>query len=320
MSIPVETITGAVTSDEGQVTSSIPVSYASALDDKTLTDTGFYWRERGSVRVLVCKPLEDAGFVNGFSTRLGGVSNLQAEPPASAGGQIGIDLNLAGFDEDSAENIYENRRRFLSAFDGEFDLATAWQVHGDGVKIVRTAEDIQNSEERFDALVSSRENTLVGVKTADCVPILIGDPVTRSFAAIHAGWKGTAAHIVTNAIGKMLAEFGAVPQNLVAAIGPCASGENYEVGQDVIDRFDTAFPNHEKYFRETRRPGHALVDLRLANQDLMTAAGIPPANIYTAPFCTIARTDLFFSYRVEKKKYGKTGRLLSVIGIAEGRM
>jgi YfiH family protein len=251
---------------------------------------------------LICRPLEDAGFVNGFSTRLGGVSDFPKDS-----------LNLAGFDEDSSENIYENRRRFLSIFNGEFELATAWQVHGDGVKIVRTSEDLQNSEERFDALVSAREGTLVGVKTADCVPILIGDPVTGSFSAIHAGWKGTAAHIVSNAVEKMRTQFGADPRSMIAAVGPCASGENYEVGTEVIERFSSSFPDHRKYFRETR-PGHALVDLRLANRELMTAAGIRQENIHTAPFCTIARTDIFFSFRAEKRKFGRTGRLMSVIG------
>lgn len=271
-------------------------------DEKTLADTGFCWRERGGVKVLVCKPLEDAGFVNGFSTRLGGVSDFPKDS-----------LNLAGFDEDSAENIYENRRRFLAALNGEFNLATAWQVHGDGVKIVRTEQDISNSEDRFDALVSDRQKTFVGVKSADCVPILIGDPVSGSYAAIHAGWKGTAAKIVLKAIEKIKAEFGADPKNFIAAIGPCASGENYEVGEDVIERFRTAFSDHQKYFHETR-PGHSLVDLRLANADLMASAGVDPRNTFTSPFCTIARTDLFFSYRMEKKKFGKTGRLLSVIG------
>ncbi len=291
--MPVETITNQLSVAGGQ-----------SSENAILTDAGFYWRDGGGVKVLVCKPLEDAGFVNGFSTRPGGTSEFPKES-----------LNLAGFDEDSAENIYENRRRFLSVFDGEFQLATAWQVHGDGVKVVRSAEDIQNSEERFDALVSDRAGTLVGVKTADCVPILIGDPVTRSFAAIHAGWKGTAAHIVSKAIEKMRAEFGADPVSMLAAIGPCATGENYEVGAEVIERFGTAFRDHQKYFRETR-PGHALVDLRMANSDLMTAAGLSPQSIHVAPFCTIARTDLFFSYRVEKKKFGKTGRLMSVIGLA----
>ena len=91
-------------------------------NEEILTETGFYWRERDGVKVLVCRPLEEAGFVNGFSTRLGGVSHFPHD-----------DLNLAGFNEDAAENIYENRRRFLNVFDGRFALATVWQVHGSGV-------------------------------------------------------------------------------------------------------------------------------------------------------------------------------------------
>src|SRR5215213_1162809 len=94
-------------------------------DEQILTDAGFHWRERDGVRVLVCDALERAGFVNGFSTRLGGVSAF----PANS-------LNLAGFDEDSTENIEENRRRFLSALDGDHRLATVWQVHGNDVKLI----------------------------------------------------------------------------------------------------------------------------------------------------------------------------------------
>jgi YfiH family protein len=270
--------------------------------EQTLTESGFYWRERDGVKVLICKQLRDAGFVNGFSTRIGGVSDFPKES-----------LNLAGFDEDSAENIYENRRRFLNVFGGEFALATAWQVHGDGVKTVKTEGDIRNSEERFDALVSNRTKTLVGVKTADCVPILVADPATGSFGAVHAGWKGTATAIVVRAIEKLTAEFGSQPENLLAAIGPSASCDNYEVGSDVIERFAASFTDYEKYFVGTS-PGHALVDLKAANRALLISAGVDPANISVTSLCTMARTDLFFSYRVEKKEFGKTGRLLSVIG------
>lgn len=272
------------------------------LEEATLAESGFYWREAEGVKILVCKPLEDAGFANGFSTRLGGVSAFPAG-----------DLNLAGFDEDSSENIYENRRRFLSAFEGDFSLSTVWQVHGDDVKIVRTAEEAASSEDKFDAIISDLPNVLVGAKTADCVPILIGDPQTRSFAAIHSGWKGTAKSIAVRAIEKLQREYDAKPENMIAAIGAAACGRNYEIGQDVIDAFITDSSRNEKYFTETR-PGHALVDLHAANRDMLINAGVSEANVFIAPYCTIERTDLFFSYRVEKKKNGKTGRLLSVIG------
>jgi purine-nucleoside/S-methyl-5'-thioadenosine phosphorylase / adenosine deaminase len=272
------------------------------LPDKTLAESGFSWREKNGVKVLVCHALEEVGFTNGFSTRPGGVSPFPEN-----------DLNLAGFDEDSAENIYENRRRFLYVFDDNYRLATAWQVHGDGVKVVNDDNDIANSEERFDALTSKLEHVLVGVKTADCVPVLLGDPVTRSFAAVHAGWRGTAQSIVIKAVETMKERFDVDPANLIVAIGPAAGCKNYEIGNDVIETFNKNFNGAKKYFREAR-PGHALIDLHLANKDQLVSAGIQGENIFTAPFCTMERPDLFFSYRLEKSRYGKTGRLMSVIG------
>ena len=274
----------------------------SAFEDQILAENEFFWREKDGVKILVSRILEENGFANGFSTRLGGVSPFPEN-----------DLNLAGFDEDSSENIFENRRRFLNVFDKDFLLATAWQVHGDDVKIIRNETDAKNSEEKFDALVSDLKNILVGVKTADCVPVLLGDPKTQAFAAIHAGWRGTVESIIAKAVEKMKKEFGTNSKDLIAAIGPAATCQNYEIGQDVIDAFTEKFSESEKLFTPTR-DGHALVDLHLANKDQLLSIGVAAENIYVAPFCTMERTDLFFSYRVEKKLYGKTGRLLSVIG------
>jgi YfiH family protein len=274
-------------------------------DAETLAESGFRWRERGGVKVLACGPLEEAGFANGFSTRVGGVSAF----PANS-------LNLAGFDEDLTENIYENRRRFLDVFEGEYKLATAWQVHGDGVKVVVSQQDIDDSEARFDGLVSRMPGVLVGVKTADCVPVLIGDVKTRSYAAIHAGWRGTVQSIVIRGVEAMQQEFGSEPADMIAAIGPAACAKNYEIGQDVIDAFHAAFEGASKYFKPTRE-GHARIDLHLANKDQLLSCGVPADRIHTAPLCTMERSDLFFSYRREKKLYGKTGRLLSVIGLQQ---
>lgn len=272
-------------------------------DAETLAESGFYWRELDNVKVLVCRGLEQAGFVNGFSTRAGGVS---AFPENS--------LNLAGFDEDLAENIYENRRRFLAALRVGHRLATAWQVHGDGIKIVDSLADVDDSEARFDGLVSRMPDVLLGVKTADCVPVLVGDARTRSFAAVHAGWRGTVRSIVVRAVETMQEKFQSEPADMIAAIGPAACARNYEIGQDVMDAFGSAFQGAGKYFSPTR-PGHAKIDLHLANKDQLLACGLPLDSIYTAPLCTMERSDLFFSYRKEKKLYGKTGRLMSVIGL-----
>ncbi len=283
--MPIDTITNSIQSDE------------------SLTQEGFYWRERNGVKVLVCQPLEEKGFTNGFSTRLGGVSDF----PENS-------LNLAGFDEDSAENIAENRRRFLEMFDGDYALASVWQIHSADVRIIKNLGDAADGNHKFDALVSNLERILIGVKTADCVPVLLGDAKTKAFAAIHAGWRGTVNSIVVRAIEKMRETYGTRAEDLICAIGPAATCKNYEVGTEVIEAFEKNFSTCGNLFHTTR-DGHALIDLHLANREQLLSVGVLPENIFIAPFCTMERNDLFFSYRVEKKLYGKTGRLLSVIGL-----
>ncbi|CAN5219955.1 peptidoglycan editing factor PgeF [soil metagenome] len=295
MSIPMEIITDKVQGSRFKVQSS-------KAEELILAENGFYWREKDGVKVLVCCALEENGFANGFSTRIGGVSDF----PENS-------LNLVGYDEDLKENIAENRRRFLQLFDGDFQLASCWQIHSAEVRTVKTIKDAQDGNHKMDALVSNVQNVLLGVKTADCVPVLLGDPKTKAFAAVHAGWRGTSCSIVKNAIERMCENYGTDTKDLICAIGPAAGGKNYEVGQDVISAFEEKFSTCGKLFTKTRE-GHALIDLHLANREQLESVGVLPENIYIAPLCTMERTDLFFSYRKEKKLYGKTGRLMSVIG------
>ncbi len=271
-------------------------------EDGILADSGFFWREANGVKALVSRQLYDAGFENGFSTRMGGVSDF----PVNS-------LNLVGFSEDARENIYENRRRFLTLFPVGMRIAAVYQCHGSTVKTIASEADITDSDERADGMISDIAGVLLGVKTADCVPVLIGDPKTGAFAAVHAGWRGTVASIVVKAVENMRTTFGSDPSQMIAAIGPAASVRQYEIGEDVLNAFAENFEGSEKYFVPTR-PGHARVDLHAANRDQLMSCGLDAANISIAPFCTMERTDLFFSYRREKKEFGKTGRLLSVIG------
>jgi polyphenol oxidase len=278
------------------------------ISDDQLSEAGFYWRERDGVRALVCRPLEEDGFVNGFSTRGGGVSEM----PANA-------LSLAGFNEDAAENILENRRRFLKLFPGDWVLAGCWQVHGADVRVVQTAAEAKPAENErgetvfCDVIVSNATGVLAGVKTADCVPILLGDPISGAFAAVHAGWRGTLGTAVLAGVERLAKEYDAKPENLRVAIGASAGACCYEVGSEVIEAFTTRFANGEKLFTPTR-PGHAFVDLLQANRDQLESAGVGRERIHTAPICTMCRTDLFFSYRKEKSLHGKVGRLMAVVG------
>lgn len=273
-----------------------------------MESAGFYWRELDGVRALVCAALEQDGFVNGFSTRGGGVSPM----PHDA-------LNLAGFNEDTAENILENRSRFLKLFDGEWSLAGCWQVHGADIRVVKEQGQAQQrpyatgDDDRCDALVSDLSRTLLGVKTADCVPLLMGDARTGAFAAVHAGWRGSLASIALHAIEQLKSNYGVRAENLRVAIGPAAGACCYEVGRDVIDAFKDKFADADDLFTATSSD-HALIDLYEANRRQLISVGVAAERIHTSPLCTMCRTDLFFSYRREKRLHGKVGRLLAVVG------
>ncbi|HVF66865.1 MAG TPA: peptidoglycan editing factor PgeF [Pyrinomonadaceae bacterium] len=264
---------------------------------------GFRWLEgEGTLRALACEPLEREGFANAFSTRGGGVS---AYPEAS--------LNLAGFDEDSAENIRENRRRFVSLVGGEWGLAACWQVHGRDVRVVHDPSEVQSESERCDALATDLPGVLLGVKTADCVPVVLGDARTGACAAVHAGWRGTLAGIVGHALATLSKEFGTRPEDVRAAIGPAALACCYEVGPEVVEAFRAEVPNADALFTPTSG-GRARVDLHRANLEQLTESGVSPERVHALPLCTICRPEDFFSYRRDKKIHGRTGRLLSVIG------
>jgi hypothetical protein len=269
----------------------------------SLQQAGFQWRAKDGARALCCPPLEEKGFTCGFSTRLGGVSPMPQD-----------DLNLAGFDDDTAENIHENRRRFFATLGGGWELAAGWQVHGTDVRVVDCVPDTRCDQEKSDAIATKQTGLLVGVKTADCVPVLLGDAATGAMAAVHAGWRGTLGNIVVKTLKSLRAEFGARPENIYAAIGPAALDCCYQVGPEVIAAFQEKFPAYADLLFTGHHGGHAHINLHEANRRQLQGAGVPAAHIYAAPLCTMCRTDLFFSYRREKASLGKTGRLMSVIG------
>ena len=272
------------------------------MGDSSIESAGFFWREREGTRTVVCAPLEEEGFANAFSTRTGGVSPM----PEGA-------LNLAGFDDDARANIHENRRRFLQHFEGNWTLAACWQVHGAQVRVIEDASDTGSDQERCDSLITRERRILLAAKSADCVPVILGDARTGACASVHAGWRGTAARILQHALRRMNEEYGTRARDVRAAVGSAALGCCYEVGAEVIDAFRENFAYAESLLTPTRE-GHARIDLHRANFNQLVEAGVSAERIHLLPLCTMCRTDLFFSYRREKPRYGNTGRLLSVIG------
>ncbi len=154
-----------------------------------------------------------------------------------------------------------------------------------------------------DALIAGHAGVSVSIRTADCYPILLADERNAVVAAIHAGWRGTAAHIVEKTLDRMRAEFGTRPRDVQAAIGPGIGGCCYEVGEDVARQFGLG-------------EGKAHLDLAKENQEQMESAGIQPENIEALGICTFCDAERFFSYRREKEK---AGRMTSFIRIVRPR-
>jgi YfiH family protein len=260
--------------------------------------------------------------VHGFSTSQGGVSSLHGEKI----------LNLAFTAWDQRENVQKNRRLFQSAIDADaFTLVALKQFHSDVVCEFSAAPDEACNG---DASIASTPNLLLGVQTADCVPILLVDPKTRAVAAVHAGWRGTLHRILEKTIGRMTMQYGTRPADLLAAIGPAIGGCCYEVGTEVAAAFQSQFARAPEWFDELRTgdepnplqwlnqfpPGHqpppknVRLDLRKANRAQLLDLGVSPANIFVSDLCTACRPDLLFSYR---KQGAESGRMMAVIGIRE---
>jgi hypothetical protein len=263
--------------------------------------SGFQLHQRGDITFLTCQPLEQAGYVHAFSTRRQGVSPL----PENA-------LNLGFCQTDAPDHVRENRRRFLAAIGApEMKLFTVKQIHSADI-IAAGQDDHAGSLNRCDAIVAEASGLLLGVQTADCVPILMADVQRRAMAAVHAGWRGTRARIVEKALIRLQKEFGTRPEDCLAAIGPAARVCCYEVGEDVIEPFRAEFAWADAIISNHTPNGKAHLDVPAGNRRQLMSAGVPESNIFTANLCTMCRNDLFFSHRLEHAR--GVGRMLSVIG------
>ena len=290
------------------------------------------WKARRSkgVEILQARLLEKISWVvHGFSTRIGGESRLAGKPV----------LNLGFTDWDSRAAVLANRSLLLAALGApKMSLMSLRQIHSDVAHVIPAplpGSDIGDSH-CGDAIATRQPGLLLAVQAADCVPILLADISHRAVAAVHAGWRGTLARIITKTLGRMRQEFGTRPEDVVAAVGPAIGRCCYEVGPEVAQQFAAQFAGAAEWFDgpfarlsegeepnplpwlTMMPPGHqpdperVNLDLRSANRWQLIDAGVLPKRIAVSALCTKCRADLFFSYRREGPG---TGRLMGVIGI-----
>lgn len=161
--------------------------------------------------------------------------------------------------------------------------------------------------EGVDALISNARNIIMGISTADCIPVIVYDPVHHAAAAIHAGWKGTRLRIVSKTIRKMQKVYGTNPSDCTAAIGPGISQDSFEVGQEVVDAFVEAGFEMSDYVIMKKKPH---IDLKALNKFQLISMGVKSQNITVSDVDTFTNPD-YFSARREQHGDVKCGRILS---------
>ena len=170
------------------------------------------------------------------------------------------------------------------------------QTHTANVAVVRGGESMEDLQD-IDAVVTTARKVIVGVNTADCVPVLLYEPEAGIIAAVHAGWRGTAKRITDAAI-EAIRSLGGNPDNIYAHIGAAISGKNYEVGDEVVEQLQAAGLDTTKFARRYPESGKFHVDLREANRLMLIEAGIRPENIFVSEICTFDSAECYSARRM----------------------
>lgn len=254
------------------------------------------------LKKVCASELEASGIVHGFYTRIGGVSFGDYEA-----------LNCGFGSDDKRENVAENRRRIADDLGFAPSLImTPYQHHSADTAIV-TAPFEPEDAPKADALVTNKKGLLIGILTADCAPVLFMDAEAGVVGAAHAGWRGALGGVLERTV-EVMEELGGQRARIKAAVGPCISLKNYEVGDEFQAEFISHNPGYQQFFNcpaEGARPHFNLPGFAKHRLD---EAGVGEAVIL--PHCTYENESLFFSYRRNcHENKADYGREVSVIGL-----
>ena len=249
------------------------------------------------------------GIQHGFSTRKGGVSK---EHLAS--------LNLSFSVEDQDENVLENFRRIGEIFGkNPEDFVLSKQSHE--TKVLRVGQkdkgkgiSRKRDYEGIDALISNERGIILSCFTADCVPILFYDPVQKAIGACHSGWRGTKGKILRNVVEEMKKEFCSKEEDMLIAIGPSISKEQYIVSEDLGLSFLEDYPDcsedDENSPMQRISEDKFQLDLWDLNRRIALESGIREEHISISGYCTMENPELFFSHRYSQGKRGLQGAFI----------
>jgi len=248
------------------------------------------------LRVAALEPLR-----HGFLGREGGVST---------GIHAGLNVGLGS--DDDRDAIIENRRRAVEAVAPGYSLVTVHQVHSADA-VIATGPFADDARPQADAIVTDRPGLLLGILTADCVPVLFADHQAGVVGAAHAGWKGASGGVTDDTIAAM-ERLGADRTRIIAAIGPCIARASYEVDEAFMQRFEALDPANERFFSAGCRPGHAQFDIEAYVVHRLAGAGL--THIVALGEDTYGQPERFFSFRrATHRGEPGYGREISLIGV-----
>ena len=281
------------------------------MTSETTSPPSTVFRAVGDLRLLTWAALDVSGADAVVTARTGGVSSGPYES-----------LNLSFSVGDDPGCVLENRHRLATAFGADLgDFAFARQVHGARARVVTEsgrgsgAFRLDDAIDGIDALVTASPEVVLAILTADCVPIVLHDPVAGVLACVHAGWRGTVAGVTAAAVAAMRS-LGTRPSDVVAGIGPAIGADRYQVGPDVHEAVSRSFgPAAPAFLRpDPSAPGRWLLDLPSANRHALREAGVPGPRIHATDLVTGPAPGHFFSDRTARP----CGRLALIARLRPG--
>lgn len=251
--------------------------------------------------------LAAGGVAHGFSTRCGGVSS-----------GIYASMNLGSTRGDDPALVRENYRRFCAAIGADDDrVVMTTQIHSTIIRAVTPADIETDSYDRWehecDGLITDIPGLALTVFSADCIPVLLYDPVKRVIAAVHAGWRGTAGNIAGKAARMMQADYGCDPGDILAAIGPGIAHCCFETHADVPEAMTEALGGLVRPHITPLAGGKFRVDLKGINADLLKQAGLTDPHIEVSADCTACLGEKYWSHRVTQGKRGSQAAIIQLL-------
>lgn len=231
------------------------------------------------------------------SGRSGGVSQGEYES---------LNLSLTAGDKES--NVIKNRKRLANEMEITIDRFTfPQQTHSGNVKTIQSYEELKKPFEDTDALVTDLPDICIGVLTADCVPVVLYDKQNKVIGVVHSGWQGTMKKILSKTLNVFIEKYSSKPKNILIGIGPSIGPEDYEVGDEVVTKYQDAYGISSEQILDKKDNGKAMLNLWKANQLQAEALGVPEINIENSFLSTFKNNEIFFSARKQGAQCGRCG-------------